>query len=163
MLIKTIVKKTSFLMAASLCFIVTAQASSMTAPLNKARIIKMDAPISQIVIGNPALVTAKVLDPFTFSLTGVIAGSTNLIVLDSSSEVQFSTDITIPTSSVTINDVAVFRRIPEVGLTEQNLACNNSKCTPTIAVGNSPVYNLNVTEYRKALNDEATRNFPEDQ
>ena len=57
----------------------------------------------------------------------------------------------------------MFRRIPDVGLTEQNLACNNSKCTPTISVGNTPVYNLNVTEYRKALDEEVTRNFPEDQ
>ena len=160
MLIKTIVKKTTFLMAASLCFIVSAKANSMTAPLNKVRVIKMDAPISQIVIGNPALVTATVLDPFTFSLTGVIAGSTNLIVLDSSSEVQFSTDITIPTSSVMINDVAVFRGTPD---NVQNLACNSSKCSPTIAVGNRADYNANVTNYRKALDDEAERNFPEDE
>ncbi|OLP57510.1 hypothetical protein BJF92_24185 [Rhizobium rhizosphaerae] len=51
--------------------------------LNHARVLKLDRPVSKVIVGNSAIADATVADPRTIVLTGRNAGMTNLVILDS--------------------------------------------------------------------------------
>lgn len=50
--------------------------------LDYARVIKLDRPISRVIIGNADIADATVSDPQTIILTGKGFGTTNLVILD---------------------------------------------------------------------------------
>ncbi|MCY6382975.1 pilus assembly protein N-terminal domain-containing protein [Hoeflea prorocentri] len=50
--------------------------------LDYARVIKLDRPISRVIIGNADIADATVSDPKTIILTGKSFGTTNLVILD---------------------------------------------------------------------------------
>ena len=50
--------------------------------LDYARVIKLDRPISRVIIGNADIADATVSDPQTIILTGKSFGTTNLVILD---------------------------------------------------------------------------------
>jgi len=60
-----------------------AESAPVTVKVNMARILRINAPASTIIIGNPAIADAAIQDPQTLVLTGKSYGQTNLIVLDS--------------------------------------------------------------------------------
>ncbi len=49
---------------------------------NYARVIKLDRPISRVIIGNAEIADATVSDAQTIVLTGKKIGTTNLVILD---------------------------------------------------------------------------------
>ncbi|MBB4009654.1 Flp pilus assembly secretin CpaC [Rhizobium taibaishanense] len=51
--------------------------------MNQARILKLDRPVSKVIIGNEKVADATVADPKTIVLTGRSFGTTNLVLLDS--------------------------------------------------------------------------------
>ncbi|OLP62275.1 pilus assembly protein PilQ [Xaviernesmea oryzae] len=51
--------------------------------LNHARVLKLDRPVSKVIVGNSTIADATVADPRTIVLTGRTAGMTNLVILDS--------------------------------------------------------------------------------
>jgi len=155
---------TKAILTISTIFIMTAyvQANTITAELNKARLIKLDEPISHIVVGNPALITVNVIDPYTISLTGVLSGTTNLIILNADSEPQFSTDIKVPASSISINGLSIVRnKTDELGYTQQTMSCNDNNCTPTIAPGDTQP--SLATSALNELREQGEENFPAEQ
>lgn len=142
--------------------------ASLTAPLNKARVLKMDAPISQVVVGNPALITVSILDPYTISVTGVVSGQTNIIVLDTATETQFSADVTVPGHKMAQGNVAVIRRTASADGTysaplKEVLNCSSQSCTPTISPSNSDAFRTQLPNYRADLAAQAELNFPEEE
>ena len=54
--------------------------------LNHARVLKLDRPVSKVIVGNSAIADATVADPKTIVLTGRNAGMTNLVILDSNDQ-----------------------------------------------------------------------------
>ncbi|MEO5806237.1 pilus assembly protein N-terminal domain-containing protein [Devosia sp.] len=54
----------------------------ITVNVNMARILRISAPASTVVVGNPAVADVTIQDPQTLILTGKSYGQTNLIVLD---------------------------------------------------------------------------------
>ncbi|MGG7519164.1 pilus assembly protein N-terminal domain-containing protein [Allorhizobium undicola] len=52
--------------------------------MNQARVLKLDRPVSKVIIGNDKVADATVADSRTIVLTGRSFGTTNLILLDES-------------------------------------------------------------------------------
>jgi Flp pilus assembly secretin CpaC len=50
--------------------------------MNSARILKLDRPVSKVIIGNSEVADATVADSKTIVLTGRAYGTTNLVLLD---------------------------------------------------------------------------------
>ncbi|THV24071.1 hypothetical protein FAA97_08865 [Peteryoungia ipomoeae] len=50
--------------------------------MNSARILKLDRPVSKVIIGNSEVADATVADAKTIVLTGRSYGSTNIVLLD---------------------------------------------------------------------------------
>lgn len=51
--------------------------------LNHAKVLKLDQPVSKVIVGNAAVADATVADSRTIVLTGKAFGTTNLVLLDS--------------------------------------------------------------------------------
>jgi len=58
-------------------------ASYLKVSLDHARILKLDRPVSKVIIGNDQIADATVADTRTIVLTGRSFGTTNLVLLDS--------------------------------------------------------------------------------
>lgn len=50
--------------------------------MNHARVLKLDRPVSKVIVGNASVADATVADPTTIVLTGRSFGTTNLVLLD---------------------------------------------------------------------------------
>ena len=53
--------------------------------MNSARVLKLDRPVSKVIVGNSDVADATVADSKTIVLTGRAFGTTNLVLLDGSS------------------------------------------------------------------------------
>ena len=51
--------------------------------LNHAKVLKLDRPVSKVIVGNARVADATVADAQTIVLTGKAFGTTNLVLLDS--------------------------------------------------------------------------------
>ena len=51
--------------------------------LNQAKVLKLDKPVSKVIVGNAEVADATVADSRTIILTGKAFGTTNLVLLDS--------------------------------------------------------------------------------
>jgi Flp pilus assembly secretin CpaC len=56
--------------------------SMMRVFLNHAKVLKLDQPVSKVIIGNAEVADATVADSRTIVLTGKAFGTTNLVLLD---------------------------------------------------------------------------------
>jgi Flp pilus assembly secretin CpaC len=72
------------LMLGSLAPVAAAESAPVSVQVNMARILRIDAPASTVIIGNPGVADVTVQDPQTLVLTGKSYGQTNLIILDAS-------------------------------------------------------------------------------
>ncbi len=76
--------------------------------MNQARVLKLDRPVSKVIVGNADVADATVADPTTIVLTGRSFGTTNLVLLDS--EGNAIADERILVSIDEGNTVRVFRQ-----------------------------------------------------
>ncbi|MCM5554373.1 pilus assembly protein N-terminal domain-containing protein [Pleomorphomonas sp. NRK KF1] len=95
--------------------------------LDQARIYRLAAPASTIVIGNPAIADATLQDAQTLIVTGRAYGQTNLIVLDEQGETI--TDVQLAVLAATENLVTVYK-----GAKRQSLSCLPD-CQPAAVPG----------------------------
>lgn len=51
--------------------------------MNHARVLRLDRPVSKVIVGNSTVADATVADPTTIVVTGRSFGTTNLVLLDS--------------------------------------------------------------------------------
>lgn len=95
--------------------------------LDQARIYRLAAPASTIVIGNPAIADATLQDAQTLIVTGRAYGQTNLIVLDGQGETI--TDVQLAVLAASENLVTVYK-----GVKRQSLSCV-ADCQPAAVPG----------------------------
>ena len=72
-------------LAAALCGVTVPAAlaeNTIRVDLDYARVIKLDRPVSRVIIGNADIADAAVSDSQTIVLTGKRFGTTNLVILD---------------------------------------------------------------------------------
>jgi Flp pilus assembly secretin CpaC len=72
----------SAILIAGLAALAPAAAGSLLVEVDRASILRLDAPAAAIVLGNPAIADALVKNNRMIVVTGKSYGSTNLIVLD---------------------------------------------------------------------------------
>lgn len=100
--------------------------------LDQARIYRLAAPASTIVIGNPAIADATLQDAQTLIVTGRAYGQTNLIVLDEQGETI--TDVQLAVLAATENLVTVYK-----GAKRQSLSCL-PECQPAAVPGDDSAH-----------------------
>lgn len=101
-------------------------ASPMMVTVDQATVVRLSSPASAIVVGNPAIADATIVDAMTLVITGRSFGTTNLIVLDSAGTVLTDALVTVQAAT---DQVVVYRRS-----VRQTYSCT-PVCAPTLNVG----------------------------
>ena len=107
-----------------------AMEGAVTVNVNMARVLRINAPASTIIIGNPGIADVTIQDPETLVLTGKSYGQTNLIVLGVDGE---------PIADTLIEVVETHAEVVTMYMGQQRttLACA-PVCQPTVTLGDSP-------------------------
>ncbi len=70
-------------------------AETLNIRLDKAEILRLDAPASIIVVGNPSIADVTVENPTLLFLTGLAPGETNLVIFDDLGDTMVDYDIVV--------------------------------------------------------------------
>ena len=120
--------------AALITLILTAAAPALASDLvlatEHAKIVRLPADASAVVVGNPSIADAMVHDGRTLVLTGRLQGRTNVIALDRVGRVIFSQEIVV--TNPVEGQVALFR-----GPNRQTLSCADT-CDDVPRTGDDP-------------------------
>lgn len=115
---------------------VHAEGAPVSVKVNMARILRINAPASTVIIGNPGVADVTIQDPQTLVLTGRSYGQTNLIVLDSMGNPIADTLVEVVQAQ---NDlVTVF-----MGERRTSMSCA-PVCQPIVMVGDDPGFAADV-------------------
>lgn len=120
-----------------------AESAPVSVKVNMARILRISAPASTVIIGNPGIADVTIQDPQTLVLTGKSFGQTNLIVLDSQGEPIADTMIEVVQDQAGL--VTVY-----LGGTRTSMACE-PVCQPIIMLGDDPGYTGQTISGAKAI------------
>jgi len=101
--------------------------------MDHARVLKLDRPVSKVIVGNAQVADATVADPKTIVLTGRAFGTTNIILLDVDGNAIVDEQILVSIDEG--NTVRVFRQTDRAVLSctpncEQHAQQNNSAAAP---------------------------------
>ncbi len=96
------------LLALSQSFASSEQDDMLRVSMNHARVLKLDRPVSKVIVGNAKVADATVADSTTIVLTGRSFGTTNLVLLDA--EGNAIVDERVLVSIDEGNTVRVFRQ-----------------------------------------------------
>lgn len=107
-------------------------AQGMTVTMDQARVMRLPAHVSTLVIGNPLIADASVQRGGLMVLTGKSVGSTNLIALDGRGEQLLTIQIRVRPQNDSV--VQVYR-----GVDRETYSCSPT-CERTIAVGDSKAF-----------------------
>lgn len=109
-----------------------ADSAPVSVKVNMARILRISAPASTVIIGNPGIADVTIQDPQTLVLTGKSYGQTNLIVLDNQGNPIADTMIEVVQEQAGL--VTVY-----LGDRRTSLACE-PVCQPIIMLGDDSNY-----------------------
>lgn len=123
--------------------IALAESAPVTVKVNMARILRINAPASTVIIGNPGIADAAIQDPQTLVLTGKSYGKTNLIVLDAQGNPIADTIIDVVQEQVGL--VTVYQ-----GDRRTSMACE-PVCQPIIMLGDDNGYTTQAIETASAI------------
>ncbi len=90
-----------------------------------ARVLKLDRPVSKVIIGNAEIADAAVADSKTIILTGKSFGTTNIVILDEQG--QALVDERVLVSLESYNTLQVYRQ------TEREVLSCTPACQPLLA------------------------------
>ncbi len=85
-----------------------AQDELLRVNMDHARILKLDRPVSKVIVGNSKVADATVADPTTIVLTGRSFGTTNIVLLDANDNAIIDRRILVSIDEG--NTVRVFRQ-----------------------------------------------------
>jgi hypothetical protein len=117
------------LAGAALAPVVGRAADTVKVELDQARIYRLAAPASTIIIGNPAIADATLQDAQTLIVTGRAYGQTNLIVLDDQGETVTDAQLAVTAASESL--VTVYK-----GAKRLSLSCLPD-CQPATVPGDT--------------------------
>lgn len=80
--------------------------------MNHARVLRLDRPVSKVIVGNSSVADATVADPTTIVVTGRSFGTTNLVLLDSDGNAIADERILVSIDDV--NTLRVYRQTDRV-------------------------------------------------
>jgi Flp pilus assembly secretin CpaC len=111
---------------------VLAETAPVSVKVNMARILRISAPASTVIIGNPGIADVTIQDPQTLVLTGKSYGQTNLIVLDGQGSPIADTMVEVVQDQAGL--VTVY-----MGGSRTSLSCE-PVCQPIIMLGDDASY-----------------------
>jgi Flp pilus assembly secretin CpaC len=105
--------RTSYLAFAAAFFCLSPQLSHaqddmLRVYMDHARVLKLDRPVSKVIVGNSQVADATVADPKTIVLTGRAFGTTNIVLLDADGNAILDDRILVSIDEG--NTVRVFRQ-----------------------------------------------------
>jgi len=98
----------SFFAALGLGGSALAQQDILRVYMDQARVLKLDRPVSKVIVGNAKVADATVADSKTIVLTGRSFGTTNLVLLDADGNAILDESILVSIDEA--NTVRVFRQ-----------------------------------------------------
>jgi Flp pilus assembly secretin CpaC len=113
-----------------------AESAPVTVKVNMARILRISAPASTVIVGNPGVADVTIQDPQTLILTGKSYGQTNLIVLDSTGSPIADTMVVVVQQQADL--ITVY-----MGDRRTSLACA-PQCQPTMMIGDDTDFTSDV-------------------
>jgi Flp pilus assembly secretin CpaC len=113
-----------------------AESAPVTVKVNMARILRISAPASTVIVGNPGVADVTIQDPQTLILTGKSYGQTNLIVLDSTGSPIADTMVEVVQQQADL--ITVY-----MGDRRTSLACA-PQCQPTMMIGDDTDFTSDV-------------------
>ena len=102
---------------------------ALVVTIDQARVMRIDQPVSTIVIGNPAIADASMPDQNTLILTAKSYGETNLLMLDEEGSVIAEHPVIV--SAANYNTVSVYR-----GTSRSTMSCA-PECYPSPQLGDA--------------------------
>jgi Flp pilus assembly secretin CpaC len=123
----------SIIAASGLCHQALAQDDGMLRVyMDQARVLKLDRPVSKVIVGNAKVADATVADAKTIVLTGRSFGSTNLVLLDADGNAILDQSILVSIDEA--NTVRVFRQTERTVLScTPNCEQHSDTSTPAAA------------------------------
>ena len=115
----------------------TASAKPITVFIDEAKIVELSRPVSQVIIGNPAIADVTVQSKNVLVFTGKSSGHTNIILLDENNQTILNKKVEVTTSPAG-GTVVVYR-----GSTRNSYQCGTI-CNSKVALGDSPKYTTDV-------------------
>ncbi|MBN9363064.1 MULTISPECIES: pilus assembly protein N-terminal domain-containing protein [unclassified Devosia] len=109
-----------------------AQSAPVSVKVNMARILRINAPASTVIVGNPGIADVAIQDPQTLVLTGKSYGQTNLIVLDAQGNPIADTMLEVVQEQAGL--VTIYQ-----GNRRTSLACE-PVCQPIVMLGDDATY-----------------------
>ena len=107
---------------------IAAEPEAILVTVDQAMVMRLPGEARSIVIGNPSIADATIMDPQTIVITGRSFGTTNLIVLDINGAIITQEMLTVQSS---LTQVTVYRRS-----TRETYSCT-PVCQPTVNVGDA--------------------------
>jgi Flp pilus assembly secretin CpaC len=137
----------------------TAYADQISVEMDKARTLRLAAPVATVIVGNPLIADASVLDRQTLVINGKSYGQTNLIAIDADGAIIYSTDLVVTeANSPQTALVSLYR-----GAARSSFACaGGGVCQSQAMIGDAADVYSTVTDQRSqqldASNAAATAN-----
>jgi hypothetical protein len=114
-----------------------ASAESIRVNVDEARIIELNRPITQVIVGNPAVADVTVQNRKTLIFTGKSAGHTNIILLDENDRQILNEKVYVDTS----NEPGLV--MVQRGGLRSTYQCG-TVCNSSVAIGDDPKYSADV-------------------
>ena len=131
-------------LCSALLIATTAIAEEVFVKIDEAHILRLQSPVSQIILGNPSIADVAVQNNKMLVLTGKSFGFTNLIVLDADNNEILNKKISVTKDSNRV--VTVYK-----GATHYSLHCT-PVCEQPLVIGDNP-------DHFEALNKEMGTKF----
>lgn len=126
-----------------------AKEAAVSVEVNMARILRISAPASTVIIGNPGIADVTIQDATTLIITGKSYGFTNLIILDASGNPVADTIVEVVQQSGTGNLVTIY-----MGAARNSVMCS-PVCQPVIMIGDDPGFTAQTISSSALVEDAA--------
>lgn len=120
------------LVAATALGAVKARAGELTVRYDQSQLLRIDRPVSEIIIGNPTIADVTVQSNKLLVITGKSFGKTNIILLDSEKNVIKEERVVVLQDQTQVVNL-------QRGLGRESYNCS-PRCNPTITVGDEQAY-----------------------
>ncbi len=131
------IRRTLLAAAASTAFVATAfagapgeQTAYFSVPYDQSKVLYVDQPVKTVIVGNPAIADAQLINDHTIYVIGRMFGNTNIIAIDANGSEVSNTQVTV--NGGEFAQVTLYRG-PNG---QRNLACS-PRCERTITQGDA--------------------------
>lgn len=119
--------------------VTSAKADSINVLVDEAKIVELSRPVTQVIIGNPAIADVTVQSRKTLIFTGKSAGHTNVILLDENDRQILNQKVHVDTS----NEAGLV--IVQRGSVRSSYHCG-SICNGRVALGDDPKFTAEILQ-----------------